>query len=151
MRNLLLIAHRGNTQGPNPELENRPEYVDSALELGLDVEIDMWANSRGLHLGHDQPIYVVDASWVSARANKLWVHCKNVEAAQRALELDLNWFIHTSETHVITSKGFTWCYPGQPAIGKSSIQVVLPEISNPISNEGFFGICSDLIPYNFTH
>jgi glycerophosphoryl diester phosphodiesterase len=37
-----LIAHRGNTEGPNPLEENKPEYIEEAIENGFDVEIDIW-------------------------------------------------------------------------------------------------------------
>ena len=38
---MILIAHRGNVSGPNPEMENNPLYIDRALEKGYDVEIDI--------------------------------------------------------------------------------------------------------------
>ena len=41
---MILISHRGNINGRQPNLENLPEYIDSALELGYDVEIDIWAD-----------------------------------------------------------------------------------------------------------
>ena len=37
-----IIAHRGNLNGPQPENENNPEYINSALELGFSAEIDVW-------------------------------------------------------------------------------------------------------------
>ena len=37
-----LIAHRGNIDGPNPERENSPEYIEEALKAGYDVEVDVW-------------------------------------------------------------------------------------------------------------
>ena len=36
-----LIAHRGNINGPNPEMENNPEYILNTLSLGYDCEIDV--------------------------------------------------------------------------------------------------------------
>ena len=36
-----LIAHRGNIDGPNPSKENHPEYIESAIVDGYDVEIDL--------------------------------------------------------------------------------------------------------------
>ena len=34
---MILIAHRGNTSGPNPEKENNPQYVDKAIDSGYNV------------------------------------------------------------------------------------------------------------------
>ena len=38
---MILISHRGNINGPNPEMENNPEYIQKALDLGYDVEVDV--------------------------------------------------------------------------------------------------------------
>jgi hypothetical protein len=39
---MYLIAHRGNINGPNKEHENSPGYILNAIELGYDVEVDIW-------------------------------------------------------------------------------------------------------------
>ena len=36
---MILISHRGNISGPNPERENHPEYIFEALQAGYDVDI----------------------------------------------------------------------------------------------------------------
>ena len=38
---MIKISHRGNIKGPNMDRENRPSYVDAALQLGYDVEVDV--------------------------------------------------------------------------------------------------------------
>ena len=35
-----LIAHRGNTHGPEEGKENSPDYIDKCLSEGYDAEID---------------------------------------------------------------------------------------------------------------
>ena len=47
---LILISHRGNTNGPNPNMENKPEYVLDAKLKGYDVEIDVWWKEDGFYL-----------------------------------------------------------------------------------------------------
>ena len=37
---MILISHRGNIDGKIVERENHPEYIDEAIALGYDVEID---------------------------------------------------------------------------------------------------------------
>ena len=37
-----LISHRGNLEGPIPEKENDPDYLDKALAKDLDIELDIW-------------------------------------------------------------------------------------------------------------
>ena len=36
---MILIAHRGNLKGPNPDKENKPDYLEFAINKGYDVEI----------------------------------------------------------------------------------------------------------------
>jgi len=48
------ISHRGNLAGPMPEFENRPDYIDNALDLGFDVEVDLWSYDNKFFLGHDE-------------------------------------------------------------------------------------------------
>ena len=40
-----LISHRGNVDGKYPQYENLPEYVDKAIDLGYDCEVDLWVLS----------------------------------------------------------------------------------------------------------
>ena len=58
---MILIAHRGNTEGPRPEKENHPRYIDRAIDLGYDVEVDICGSfDTGLHLGHDEPQFKIE-------------------------------------------------------------------------------------------
>ena len=41
---MILIAHRGNIDGPNPELENSLQYIDKAIDSGYNVEVDIWGS-----------------------------------------------------------------------------------------------------------
>ena len=61
---MLLISHRGNLNGPNPEKENNPLYVTKALDLGYDVEIDVWLVQDKLYLGHDSPQYLINLDFL---------------------------------------------------------------------------------------
>ena len=36
-----LISHRGNINGKIEKFENNPNYIDTAIEQGYDVEIDL--------------------------------------------------------------------------------------------------------------
>ena len=51
-----LIAHRGNINGINPQRENTIDYIEEAIELGYDVEIDLNLHKGGFYLGHDKPV-----------------------------------------------------------------------------------------------
>ena len=52
---MVLISHRGNTNGKFESYENEPMYIDKAISDGFDVEIDVWMVEGQLFLGHDIP------------------------------------------------------------------------------------------------
>ena len=42
------IAHRGNINGPNPIMENKPEYIIEALKVKINIKlIDIKINQIG--------------------------------------------------------------------------------------------------------
>jgi hypothetical protein len=139
---MIYISHRGNLKGRDAASENQPEYIDEAINAGFDVEIDMWWVDGRIYLGHDEPQYEVDDIWLSHRADKLWVHCKNVELLNWIRSTTLHYFWHEEDTLTLTSKQYMWVYPGkQPIIGSIA---VMPELYNDKINK-CMGICSDFV------
>jgi hypothetical protein len=142
---MILISHRGNISGSIPEAENKPDYIDSAILLGYDVEIDIWLVDGLLFLGHDEPQYKIDQKWIQDRKDKLWIHCKNIEAMvyfNSTLVNRYNYFWHQEDTVTLTSKNHIWAYPGNQPI-QSSI-AVMPEIHDEAVSD-CIGVCSDNI------
>ena len=144
---MILIAHRGNLNGPCLEKENEPEYLDLALERGFQIEVDIWVINDLIYLGHDLPTYLIDIHWLKNRVDFLWVHCKNLEAMvfcyqQFARGFKLNYFWHETDAVTLTSKGFIWAYPGKQPISGSI--AVMPELNND-SIDFCLGICSDFV------
>jgi hypothetical protein len=139
---MILISHRGNIDGKIPEYENNPNYIEAALELGYEVEIDLWVVDDKLYLGHDEPQYEITWEYFKDKVDKLWVHCKNIEALYWVRETKLHYFWHETDTVTLTSKNYVWAYPGKQPI-KGSI-AVMPELEN--DNVLLCkGICSDYI------
>ena len=145
---MIYISHRGNLNGPKPELENRPDYVEQAIANGFDVEIDLWVNESGIFLGHDTPQYSVPKEWLIDRNSQIWIHCKNKEALSFAMQYDLHCFFHDTDDYTITSRGHVWAYPGKKSTSTKCIKV-LPELSWWEMNAGwrtqFVGVCSDFV------
>jgi len=141
---MILIAHRGNTNGRFESYENEPNYIDMALSKGYDVEIDIWYVDKILYLGHDKPQYGIDFRWIRDRVNKLWVHCKNTEALVyfKDCGYDVNYFWHQEDTLTLTSQNHIWVYPGKQPVNNSI--AVMPEINNDDITK-CIGICSDII------
>ena len=145
-----LISHRGNLTGPNTRSENNPQYIQNALDLGFEVEVDVRTKGDLIFLGHDYYEYPVDFYWILARADKLWIHCKNLDAfsffSSRSPEDNpFNYFWHENDAVTMTSKGIPWAYPGkQPILGSIA---VLPEIHNDELSQ-CYGVCTDYV-YNY--
>jgi hypothetical protein len=137
---MYLISHRGNIDGSNPELENSPNYIKKALDLGYDVEVDVWFKHGVFYLGHDEPQYEVNYDFLTN--TKLWCHAKNIDSLLEMRKYPIHYFWHENDTLTLTSNNYIWSYPSINPI-KNSI-VVLPEIHNPNIKE-CIGICSDYI------
>ncbi len=142
---MFLISHRGNIAGPLPQFENSPRYINSALKLGFDVELDLWKINKKLWLGHDMPQYEILPKFLYNE--KFWIHAKNLEALEWLQNNDtlLNYFWHEKDKFTITSFGDVWAYPSS-IIYKNAINV-MPELNNLTKQDlkGVKGICSDYI------
>ena len=139
---MILISHRGNTNGKMESWENEPTYIDLAISRDYDVEVDVWYVDGVLYLGHDKPQYGVDFRWFRDRITKLWIHCKNTDAILlfKASQYDFNYFWHETDTITLTSLNYIWAYPGKQPI-KNSIAVMPENHNDDITN--CIGICSD--------
>ena len=144
---MILISHRGNVNGKIPEAENRPDYIQTALDLGYDVEIDVWGIDGELFLGHDNPQYPIGWDWLKERSSNLWIHCKNIDALLYLTDIDyslelFNYFWHENDTVTLTSENWIWAFPGKQPINGSI--AVMPEIYNDDVSDAA-GVCSDFI------
>ena len=138
----MIISHRGNIDGKNELLENSPDYIDNAISKGFDVEIDVWIDkSSKIFLGHDKPQYEIDISWLEERKNKLWIHCKNIDAIVFFNNIkDFHYFWHQNDDVTLTSNSYIWAYPGKQPI-RNSI-AVMPEIFEDDTPD-CLGVCTD--------
>jgi hypothetical protein len=134
--NFKIISHRGCMTGPDKENENKPKQILNVISKGYDVEVDLWSHGGELFLGHDSPTYPIDISFLK---NNMWVHCKNLEAAERMLNTGLNWFWHDLDKMTLTSQGFIWCFPDVYLSGGISVDLEKPHKIN----KNILGICTD--------
>jgi hypothetical protein len=144
-----LIAHRGNVEGPNPSKENHPLYIESAISLGFDVEIDVWWENNHFYLGHDNPTYLLEN--LSLLSNeKVWCHAKNLLALDKLLQINnCNYFWHQNDDFTLTSKGFIWTYPGKQLCDRSvcviNENLITKNEFKKIHDIMTVGICSDYV------
>ena len=137
-----IISHRGNLNGPEPKLENSEAYIIKALASGFDTDIDLWFQDGVLFLGHYTPTYQTNLDFLNKYKNKLWIHCKNLEALNYLLEQDgMNFFWHETDAYTLTSRGYIWTYFDKP-VAKNNVLVLKGEIKKedlPVC----YGVCTD--------
>ena len=129
-----IISHRGNLHGRDASNENKPEYISEALKV-YEVEVDVWYYKEKWYLGHDEPQYLVNEDFFK---QKMWLHCKNLEAMAQLRSSTLNYFWHETDKCTLTSQGIIWCYPGFQVDGAV---VVLKE--REMFKNSILGICTD--------
>ena len=156
---MIFISHRGNTQSTNLNEENNPTYIEKAIELGFEVEIDLRVHNNNLFLGHDTNQYLIDQNFLTKYRSKIWIHAKNDESLKYLSDTneDLNFFWHEEDSYTITSKGYVWTHFNKNTelknnnfiFSKKTI-LTLPELSDinkfdEIIDKKYCGICSDNI------
>ena len=139
---MILISHRGNILGRKKQLENNPNYIDNALKLGYNVEIDVWSVDKQFYLGHDKPQYKIKRSFLQNK--KLWCHAKNIEAFYRMIDDKIHCFFHDKDKVALTSRGYFWS-AFEDEMTSKSICVMPPSSRNLPKN--IAGVCSDNIGY----
>lgn len=134
-----IISHRGNLSGSDHSMENRPIYIEQAVDAGYDVEVDVWWVDGGFFLGHDTPQYGVDLNWLESLP--LWCHAKNDQAFCKMLSTNLHFFWHETDRFTMTSRRIPWCFPGN--YQKHGVTVI-KQSPREIKLDGeVFGICTD--------
>tara|TARA_R110000824_G_scaffold40527_1_gene121455 strand:- start:1608 stop:2039 length:432 start_codon:yes stop_codon:yes gene_type:complete len=138
---MTLIAHRGNTAGKNPDLENTPAYIDVAVAKGYDVEVDVWYVEDKYYLGHDSPEIETTLEYLDN--DKFWCHCKNVGALAQLVKHGVHCFFHQSDDVTLTSRGILWTFPKKELMEGSVC--VMPELGYTGPLDQCSGICSDFV------
>ena len=144
-----IIAHRANINGPSIKNENQKNSIKECLNMGYDVELDIRSLEGKLYLGHDKPQLIINIEELRMINNKVWVHCKNLQALSffRRIDEEFNYFWHEKDSYTLTSKGYIWAYPGRE-LSPECISV-MPEINcskdniKDLKNLSISGICTD--------
>ena len=142
---MIYISHRGNIDLVDRKLENSPGYIRRALSAGYDVEIDVWVIGEDIFLGHDEPQYETDLSFLKNPG--LWCHAKNLAALDYMVKNKVHCFWHQRDDYTLTSDGLIWTYPGKPVTSKSVVVLKSKELqeSYVTSLRNCHGICTDNI------
>ena len=145
-----VISHRGNIKGSIPNRENRPSYIDCAIQTGYDVEVDIRYINDEFFLGHDKPDYKINKVWINDRIDNIWFHCKNLEAVNALKDINIlnKSFCHSKDPYVLTSSGNIWVDNLEMSLNDNCI-IPLMDISSlykykfSIDFKKVFAICTD--------
>lgn len=139
---MIIISHRANLDGINKDTENNPNQILKCLDYGFDVEIDVWSIGDKFFLGHDEPQYEIDYTFL--QNDKLWCHAKNNESLKKMIDnKKINCFWHQNDDYTLTSKNFIWVYPNKQLVDNSI--AVMPENTNySVENlKRCYAVCTD--------
>ena len=94
----ILISHRGNLIGPNPDLENNPDHITKNVLPKFNCEVDLRfdVEKHKFYLGHDFNQYEIEFAWLEENSEKLWIHCKDFFSLNHLINTptNLNYFWH---------------------------------------------------------
>ena len=153
-----IIAHRANLNSIEPTFENRIKSIESALNKGFKVEVDVRFHLDRVYLGHDAAQEILPANFYGEQ--DIYFHCKDMQSLltfQRYYR-GSNFFTHDNDEATITSRGMLWIHPETlPGLYQdhtdfdfSRAIAVLPERKGILYNDAhlrflgkFYGICTD--------
>ena len=141
-----LIAHRGNINGRDPSTENTPHQIESCIEKGYDVEVDIRYDpeTKKLYLGHDGEDNEVNWWWLAGKSAVLWIHCKDFATLTEFVNntSGYNYFWHQGDDYTLTSKNYVWSSDGK-SYDRSTVVMVEDEIQ--VKEYDCYAICSDYV------
>lgn len=140
---MIIISHRGNIHGPNPDRENDPVYIQEAIEAGFDVEVDLYADHEKICFGHDKCGYIVTDTWLLG-TDSLLVHAKNVAALEWLSDSGLHYFSHQQDKFSMTSFELIWLHDlSIPATPFCIIPLITMEAIKAHRNFNVHAVCTD--------
>ena len=150
---MIRIAHRGNTEGSNPNLENTPKYLEQALAKGFDIEVDVRLSKQEKHpdtelyyLGHNEEGNPTTLSFL--QQSSVWCHAKDYYTFRSLLDKGVHCFFLEDDLVALTSNRYLWHGPTKnSSVFDNNLErtiCVMPEywIGEP-NLENFMGVCSD--------
>jgi hypothetical protein len=140
-----LICHRANLWGADAKRENKIEAIKECISLGFDVEIDLRFYRNKFYLGHDERQESIPFDLLQKLKNKLWIHCKDLEALHELNGSKLNYFWHDKDQYTLTSKKTIWTFPNQKVTDNCVIVCQTLEETNKYLKSSAYKVCTDFI------
>jgi len=136
----IYISNRGNLGGKDTEEENKPDYLEKALDYGVCVKTDIWLIKDRPVTGTEYPSIGINLDLFDKE--KLIVQARNPSALLYLLKNGYHCFWRETDNLIMTNRNFILSYAG--SIFPKSI-MMLPEENTILTNDDYMGICSDFI------
>jgi|TARA_R110000824_G_scaffold244049_1_gene432770 hypothetical protein len=136
----IYISNRGNLGGKDTEEENKPDYLEKALDYGVCVKTDIWLIKDRPVTGTEYPSIGINLDLFDKE--KLIVQARNPSALLHLLKNGYHCFWRETDNLIMTNRNFILSYAG--SIFPKSI-MMLPEENTILTNDDYMGICSDFI------
>ena len=139
---MLLISNKGNIEGENLDLENTPDYIESTINQGYNVKIDLKYKNDKLYLGEITSDTEVEWSWLLKWSDYLWINCRDTKTLSFFLEngQKFNFFYNYLDLVTMTSKGFAWSVENPDSKG-----TIVYDIDNDLNPIDVLGVCSNWV------
>jgi len=142
----LLISNRGNINGIIPEKENSPDYIQSALDNGFHVVVDVFLiGQQHVALGCESPQYPTSIDFL--KNNKIIARARSIECLDFLVTNEIHCFYHHTAKCTLTNGGLIWTRPGENITQRCIFdkpEFIMPDITT-IKNIKCAGICSNFI------
>ena len=125
----IYISNRGNLAGKDPDEENKPDYIEKALEQGVCVKTDVWVIKDRTVTGTKHPSTGINLNVFNKE--KLLIQARNPTALLYLLEEGYHCYWRESDNLIMTNRNFILSYAG--SIFPKSI-IMLPEENTIITN-----------------
>ncbi len=137
----IIISHLGNTDGPQPELENTLPYIQKALKDGWHVCVDVVFKHGQFLLPHANGCHTISPAILAKQ--RVWSRAYNAETVDALCNVNAHCFLYSDNFMSLTSAQFIWTLPPHTLVSRSI--AMLPETYERawLENAEPAGLCSN--------
>jgi hypothetical protein len=137
----IIIAHLGNTDGRQPENENKLAYVQKALKEGWHVCVDVVYHCESFLLPYDGGFNAVPGSLLAKP--RVWCRAHDPVTLDALCNINAHAFLNTASGLALTSSQFVWTLPNHALVARSIACFPEEADDNWLGLSEPAGLCSD--------
>lgn len=139
--NGIVIANLGNTDGRQPDAENRLAYIQKTLKEGWNVCVDVIFHCGSFILPFDGGFNVAPPALLSKQ--RVWCRAFDADTIDALCNINAHCFLNSENFMALTSAQFIWTLPPHALVPRSI--AMLPETADVswLENSEPAGLCSN--------